>query len=363
MPSRLRATVLLLLALTLLGAGPIRGPAHGGTVVASPPWEAGKALWNPYDPVGEVVPPTTEPNQRMRAVEEYRGYVYLLGKSGTLYTYDTRDLPGLTTFATYAVPISSVNVGVYSMLLRNGTWLYACGDGGLAVIDLGNPARPLLRVLPDGPGGDNMFQSGERLFVGEKGVATIYSLADPSHPVAIGTYNAPDKFIFGVAAYNDTLYLAESTSDSGNLLRVLSISDPSHPTSVGSQTLPDWTYHLRVLNGQLIVANQSSVSLFSLANPRQPQLLDTQATGGRVCAIDGGNVVLPGLVYRSTDDHLVEVAHYTTGQGQRDGYPYGSAVGSGFVFLAQTSRALILKSAAAPEAWPYHLYLPVMRKG
>lgn len=354
MPSPLRATLLLLLALTVLAAGLIRTSSG----------QADTALWNPYDPVGEVVPPASEPAQGMRAVEEYRGYVYLLGKSGTLYTYDTRDLPGLTTFARYGVPIASVNVGVHVMLLRNGTWLYACGDRGLAALDLANPARPLLRVLPDEVAGYyNMERNGERLYCAGRQQAVIYSLADASHPVVLGSYPTA-RGVYAATGYAGTMYLAEfSESGTSAVLRAVNVSDPAHPTLLGSQALPDYCYHLRVLNGQLISANDHSVCLFSLANPREPQLLDTQVTSGRVCAIDGGNVVLSVRAFRPSDNGLVQVGSWSTTQGQSDGAPYGSAVDSGYVFLGETKRALILKSAGAPEAWPYHLYLSVVRKG
>ena len=187
-------------------------------------------------------------------------------------------------------------------------------------------------------------------------------MADPSNPVLLGSYSATDKLAFAVAAYGDSVYLSEFADGvSGGTLRVLDISDPSPPTSLRSQSLPDMPYHFRVLEGRLIAANDASISLWSLANPREPQLLDTQTAAGRVCAVDGGNIVVSGRVFRPDGNRLVEVARFTAGQGQAAGFPYGSAIGSGSVFLTQSLRVLILQGVAPPEAWRCQVRLPLVR--
>ncbi len=353
MKTALRTALVILCVVSVLGAW----AAWGSQRVA------GSGLWNPYDPVAEVKLPSSVEYPSLRAVEEYRGYVYVLDRSGTLYTYDARDLPGRTEFASYSAPIASLEVGVGYMLLRNGFWLYACGDGGLAVLDLSNPARPRLHVPADGEGGfNNMLQSGDRLALGGRSGGAIYSLADPAHPALLGSYSLASGSVFAVAAYGDVMYLSEYASGvSGGTLRVLDISDPSHPASVWSLALPNLPYHMCILEGRLICTTSQTIDLWSLANPREPQALDTQAASGRICAIDGGNIVTSGRVFRVSGDAFELVTEYTTGGSQRDGHPHGSAVGSGYVFQTQTQRVLILKGVSAPEAWPYQIRLPLMR--
>jgi hypothetical protein len=165
-----------------------------------------------------------------------------------------------------------------------------------------------------------------------------------------------------VAIHGDLMYLSQYTPDvSGGTLRVLDISDPSHPISVWSQVVPEAPYHLRILDGRLLCVNDSSVGLWSLANPREPRVLDSQAASGRVCAIDGGNIVTSGRVFRVSGDALELVTEYTTGGVQEDGVAHGSTVGSGYVFQTQTQRVPILKGVAPSEAWPYQLCLPLVR--
>ncbi len=351
----LRTALAILLALAVLGACPA-GSSSGA---------AATSLWNAYDPVGEVLPPSDAPDPALYGVEEYRGYVYLLTRNGMLYTYDARDLPSRTSFATYSDPVATLNVDVGGILLRNGTWLYACGRSGLVVLDLANPTQPSVHVPADGAGRfDNILRSGDRLFLAGSGKAVIYSLADPSHPAILGSYEVIDKGFFAAAAYGDTMYLAEWTSGaSGGTQRTVDISDPAHPVSLGTVTLTELPYHYRVLGDRLFSGDTQSVSLWSLANPRQPQLLDAQPASARVCAVDGDNVVVSRQVFRPDGNLLVQVATFTSEQTQRSGNPYGSAVGSGYVFLAENKRALILKGVSSPEAWPYQIRLPLVKAG
>ena len=353
MLSRLRVHLVILSVVSVLGAWAVWGPQRA----------AGAALWNPYDAVAEIKLPSSVQYPNLHAVEEYRGYVYVLDYSGVLFTYDTRDLPGRSEFKTYSAPIASLEASADHMLLRNGQWLYACGQDGLAVLDLSNPARPRLHVPGDGEDSyRNMFQSGDRLAVGGADTVAIYSLADPSRPVLLGGYSLTSGSVFAVAIHGDLMYWSQYTSGvSGGTLHALDISDPSHPSLVWSLMVPDLPYHMRILDGRLLCANNSSVALWSLANPRQPQVLDSQAASGRVCALDGGNIVTSGRVFRVNGDVLELVLRYATGGGQGDGIPHGSAVGSGYVFQAQTQRVLVLKGVAAPEAWPYQLRLPIVR--
>jgi len=353
MKTALRIALTISLALSVLGTWPLR----------ECPGSADSGVWNAYDPVGEVVPPSDAPDPQVRAVEEYRGYVYLLTRNGMLYTYDARALPSRTAFTTYSQPIASLDVDAGSALLRNGQWLYACGTSGLAVLDLANPARPGVHVAADGAGRFyNMLRQGDRLFLCGREKATIYSLADVAHPAVLGSYEAIGKSFFAVAAYGDTMYLSELTSGvSGGMLRVLDISDPSHPISLQAVTLAELPYHYRLVGDRLLSGSTGDVSLWSLANPRQPLLLDTQESSARVCALDGDNVVVSRDVFRPDGNLLVQVATFTSTQTQHDGHPYGSAVGSGYAFLAENMRALVLKGLTPPEAWPYQIRLPLVK--
>jgi hypothetical protein len=47
-------------------------------------------------------------------------------------------------------------------------------------------------------------------------------------------------------------------------------------------------------------------------------------------------------VYRPTANGFVDVATFTPGGGQQDGFPYGAATTTDNAFLAQSSRVLIL---------------------
>ena len=310
--------------------------------------------WKLYEPVAEVVVPIGDANAP-RAVEEKDGYVYLLAREGILYTYDISDLPLQQSFATYNTPVykQTLYSGNGNGLLRHGNYLYVFGRNGLDTIDVQDPCLPAPLAFSNDLNIYNMVRHENYLIAAGQQRIAVYSIDEPSNPTFLSDLNmGEEQLVWSAAAYGSTLYACNWTSDwQGSYTNYLSIIDFSNPASLSvlnTISRDDQAYHLRVVNNQLVECTSNQVGLWDLTMPANPVLLTSKQAGGRVCTLDGDNIVTNGTVLRPNGNELQIVATFTSGGSQRDGSPYGSAVNASFVFIAQSARILILNASMPP---------------
>ena len=310
--------------------------------------------WNLYEPVAEVVLPIGDANAP-RAVEEKDGYVYLLAREGILYTYDISDLPLQQSFATYNTPVykQTLYSGNGNGLLRHGNYLYVFGRNGLDTIDVQDPCLPAPLDLKNDLNIYNMVRHENYLIAAGQQRIAVYSIDEPSNPTFLSDLNMGEgQLVWSAVAYGSTLYACNWTSDwQGSYTNSLSVIDFSNPASLSvlnTISRDDQAYHLRVVNNQLVECTSNQVGLWDLTMPANPVLLTSKQAGGRVCTLDGDNIVTNGTVLRPNGNELQIVATFTSGGSQRDGSPYGSAVNASFVFIAQSARILILNASMPP---------------
>ncbi|OHB63651.1 MAG: hypothetical protein A2168_05355 [Planctomycetes bacterium RBG_13_50_24] len=305
-----------------------------------------------YEPVAEVVLPTGDANVP-RAVEEKDGYVYLLAREGILYTYDISDLPLQQSFTTYNTPVYKQTSYNGSGLLRDGNYLYVFGGNGIQTIDVQNPGMPELLGLTNDLNIYNMVRHENYLIAAGQQRIAVYSIDEPSNPTLLSDLNIfVEQLVWSAAVYGSTLYACHWTSDwQGSYMNALSIIDFSNPAGLSvlnTISRDDQAYHLRVIDNQLVECTSNQVGLWDLTTPANPVLLTSKAAGGRICALDGDNIVTNGTVLRPNGNDLQIVATFAPGGSQRDGYPYGSAANDSFVFIAQHKRILILNASMPP---------------
>ncbi len=322
----------------------------GAAAVWSAPMKAPQ--WHLYEPVAEIVVPAGDVNAP-RAVEEKDGYVYLLAREGILYTYDISDLPLQPSFTTYNAPVYKQTSYNGNGILRHGNYLYVFGRSGIQTIDVQNPGTPSLLGLRSDLNIYNMVRHESYLIAAGRKRIAVYSIDEPSNPTLLSDLDmGEEQLVWSAAVYGSTLYACNWTSDwEGSYTNWLSMIDFSNPASLSvlnTISLDDQAYHLRVVGNQLIECTSSQVGLWDLTTPANPVLLTSQRAGGRVCALDGDNIVTNGTVLRTDGNDLEIVATFTAGDSQRDGFPYGSAVNASFVFIAQHKRILVLN--AGPPA-------------
>lgn len=314
---------------------------------------ASAAAWKLYEPVGEVVMPPGDANVP-RAVEEKDGYAYLLAREGILYTYDLRDLPLRTAFATYNTPIDrQASHGNGNGVVRHGDYLYVFGRNGIQTIDVQDPNRPALLGLKNDLNIYNLVRHENYLIAAGRGKVAVYSIAVPWDPNLLSELDlGSEQLVWSAAVYGSTLYVCNWTSDwqssYTNTLSVIDFSNPAQLAVLKAISRDDQAYHLRVIGNQLLECTSNQVGLWDLTTPTNPVFWTSQVTGGRVAAVKGDHIITNGAVVRPNGNELPVVATFSPKGGQRDGYPYGSAANASFVFLAQSERILIL-NAAAPQ--------------
>jgi len=193
----------------------------------------------------------------------------------------------------------------------------------------------------------------------------VYSIEEPSNPVWFSElYSRQEARVWSAAVYSDTLYTYDWTTDwQGNYTNAFSVIDFSDPVNLSVSSMiacPAAVSHLRVVGDQLVECGTSHVGLWNLDAPSGPVFQESRVTWARACARDGDNIVTNGLVFRAQGGVLEIVAAFEPGGRQAEGFPFGSAAGSDFVFIAQSKRVLILNASVRI---PLTLvYLPLVRR-
>jgi hypothetical protein len=308
--------------------------------------------WKLYEPVAEVVVPTGDANVP-RAVEEKDGYVYLLVREGVLYTYDISDLPLQESFTTYNTPVHKLILNNGNGILRDGNYLYVFGGSGLETIDVQNPGTPLLLNSNNELNTYNMVRHENYLIAAGWQRIAVFSIDEPSNPILLSDLSlGEEQLVWSAAVYDNILYVCNWTSDwqgsYTNYLSVINFSNPASLSVLNTISRDDQAYHLHVIGDQLIECTSNQVGLWDLTRPADPVLLASKQAGGRVCAVDGENIVTNGAVFRPDGNELQIVATFKSGGSQRDGHPYGSTVNESYLFIAQHSRILILNASMPP---------------
>jgi hypothetical protein len=134
---------------------------------------------------------------------------------------------------------SSILPGIVYDVTVSGHNLYlADSDGGLIIMDISNPIRPIIISFKKTvETAWNVAVSGQYAYLaaGSDGLV-IYNVSDPTTPIEVGSYQPPagdpwDQVgVRAVAISGTEAYLA--TLDDG--LRVIDISDPTNPTEIGA---------------------------------------------------------------------------------------------------------------------------------
>ncbi len=302
-----------------------------------------------YTPVSRLKLPAGV-DEFIRWVEVAPPYAYVLTREGSLYTYDLALLFKLEPpQEVYDQPVSQLQLESHNGLFLYSGWLYVFGHG-LQALNLSNPASPAIDQAI--PGAylytvailQNHPTLSPSLAAGLDSGFTLASLSDPLAPVWQSTIWW-GLYVYGIAFKDTWLYTSEFSidSDQDNRLRGFTILDPVNPKEIFNSKTSQTAYHLKVSGDRLVACTSAEVELWSLDNPATPLLLVSNPASARVCALDGPNIVTAGDSFRIEGDTLVKLGSFDTGDGNTDGFPYGSAVTDNFVFLAFQNSVLILQ--------------------
>jgi hypothetical protein len=157
-----------------------------------------------------------------------RAYAALVSPEGGLLVLGTSTLGEPVPLFTYRSPMGA---SVQEMLLL-GERLLVSWEGGLELLDAGNPASPpaLLDTLPTGGGRAlDVTLAGGRAYVslGQDGIA-IFDVSRAPEAVLLGTLDTPG-LASHAAAGGDTLFVADGSCG----VRAVDVSDPRTPQERG----------------------------------------------------------------------------------------------------------------------------------
>ncbi|MEA1922299.1 MAG: hypothetical protein U9N63_06550 [Pseudomonadota bacterium] len=147
----------------------------------------------------------------------------------------------------------------------------AAGGSGLDIIDISDPANPVLLSNFDTTGGGNgVFLSGATAYIadGNEGLQII-DISNPAAPSLLGTYDT-DGGAQNVQVIGTRAYVADSNAG----FKIVDVSNPEAPTLLGSYDTQGYAEDVFV-NGATayIVERSTGLEILDISNPAAPQLL------------------------------------------------------------------------------------------
>lgn len=189
----------------------------------------------------------------------------------------------------------------------SGEYLYTVDKKKLKVYNIADPTNPKLRSTEDiGFEIETIFPFKDKLFIGSTSVVHIFSIEDPEHPKKLSTASSTTvvRRCDPVVAKDSVAYATLRTNGPcgglQSVLAVYNIKDILNPVEV--MTYPVWEpYGLGYADSALYVCDRSSLLIFNIAKPYEPQLINSipgesyvdviPDDNTLVCWVDGGVVL------------------------------------------------------------------------
>jgi serine/threonine-protein kinase len=315
-------------------------------VVAASPEPAAPTSYNTI--TGLLVPD----GQLIRGVEAKDGYAFVLTRKGALYVYDLSALSKDQAYTEYNSPLTKLQLQNGNGLVRNGDYLYVYGNAGFQVVDIQEPAKPVLKISQKDLMAYNAVLSDHYLILLGEGMIIVYDVQIPVSPQDIAKLNtAKGVSNFAGAVYQDMLYVSEYVTIGDKVKGLLKVYDFSKPENIKEIQRIDpgeVAYQLKVVGDSLIRCNSNDVELWELSQKDYPRFVSSNSVEARVCAVDRDNIIANGAVFKLKDGRLLPLQTFDPSAGQVgkalqiEAFPYGSAVSGNYVLLAQPGKVLIL---------------------
>lgn len=196
--------------------------------------------------------------------------------NGLVQNFSPRSLSSL------AIPGYANNVDV------NGGFAYvAAGSTGLQVVNVSNPAAPVIVASLDTPGNANDVKVvGTTAYVadGFSGLRMI-DVSTPTSPVSIGVFDTPgeasDVVVAGTLAF---------VADGASGLQIISVANPGAPLLVRQVDTPGTARGVDVAGGVAVVADDTALRVIDITNPPTASIVGNLPLGGQIIdvVLNGG---------------------------------------------------------------------------
>jgi hypothetical protein len=168
-------------------------------------------------------------------------------------------------------------------------------DGRLEVIDITNPASPVLVSAYDTPGSSRgVAVDGDHAFVADVTAFRIIDVSNPASPVLAGTYIPPNS-VLDVAVAGDLAFLA--VFDVG--LQIVNITNAAAPALVGAFSMSGYNVAVAVAGDLAFLVNNYGLQIIDITNPASPSFVGTYGS------LSANDIAVSG--------DLVFLADYTRG--------------------------------------------------
>ncbi len=192
--------------------------------------------------------------------------------------------------------------GFVSQMTVRGSLCYLADffQGGLFVVDIGDPTRPDLEAtVPSRPFALQLAQVGDHLLVGTgafgDAVVQVFDLSDPLLPVLADEIMLPGEAVNGLAVGSDKVIVALDQGSAGELL-VFDASDPAAMQQIGSLPIPGEPHEV-VVDGSVayVTTFVGFVHVVDVTDPTAPTMI-------------GGTYLPDSAFVLALSDHAVHAA-------------------------------------------------------
>lgn len=157
-------------------------------------------------------------------------FVYAVTVADGVYVFNASDLNHIYQVGHY--PISSSTL-VWNSAMAGNLIFCACSSGGCRIVDVSDPANPLLAGIVGGYT-YGVWVEGENLYtVSSSTGLKIFNISDPSSAQLLGQL-ALDGYPDRVEVENGFAYIANATTNTGGGIQIVDVSVPQSPSLKGS---------------------------------------------------------------------------------------------------------------------------------
>lgn len=154
----------------------------------------------------------------------------------------------------------------------SGGYAYVSGYfEGVYIVDVSNPANPaIVSSIPSMGEANDVVVDGSYLYVADGIYAiTTYDITNPLTPIQVAVYGAPNEYT-RVVKHGNLLFVRDAIAG----IEVIDVSDPATPTSAGVIARAQTADGIAISNGRLYVADWSGgLLIFSAVAPGLPPML------------------------------------------------------------------------------------------
>jgi hypothetical protein len=227
----------------------------------------------------------------------------------------------------------------------------AAGAAGLGIVDVSNPAQPVLTGALDTQGyAEGIAVQGSTVYLadGPYGLRVI-DATHPAEPVEIGSAYTL-HYIFDVVVAGNYAYLAAG----GSGLLVVDITNPGQPVEVRQFDTAGYVYGVAISGSTIYLADAwEGVQIVSIANPASPVKKGNSQTPGWALSVaisgttlyvgDGANGLRVLNVANSS-------APYEVGSCIEDGFSRRLVASGSTVYIADKLNGILIIDAGAPAS-------------